>query len=231
MSIALISEIYSGSYPKPGEISLAHKGVLFLDELPEYSRQVLEVLREPLESGRVCISRAKAQIEYPANFQLVAAMNPCPCGFYGDTRNRCECSNAQIQRYRSKISGPLLDRIDLQVKVASLSINELQDKPTGESSETVGRRVIQLQSIQKDRQGILNSALSGHSLREYCALGQQERALLGKAMEKLKLSARAYDRILRVSRTIADMENSDAILNQHISEALSYRSFDRTITT
>ena len=223
-AVALVG---GGSHPKPGEISLAHQGILFLDELPEFSRQVLEVMREPLESGHICISRANAQVSYPARFQLVAAMNPCPCGFHNDGTDRCRCTPAQINRYRDKVSGPLLDRIDLHVQVGTIPIMELQNKPEGESSATVRKRVKRVIDIQRDRQGVQNSALSGRELAQYCELGENEKTLLAMAMNKLNLSARAYDRILKVSRTIADMENCDTIQCAHISEALSYRNLDR----
>ncbi|MFL0801161.1 MAG: YifB family Mg chelatase-like AAA ATPase [Agarilytica sp.] len=216
-----------GSRPSPGEISLAHKGVLFLDELPEFPRHVLEVLREPLESGHICISRANAQVEYPADFQLVAAMNPCPCGFHGDASGRCLCTPAQVKRYRDKISGPLLDRIDLHVHVKPVPVSELQQAPEGESSACVQKRVCLNHAHQIRRQGVTNAALEGKQLHEYCALQSNEKSLLTAAIDRLKLSARAYDRILKVARTIADMSDSANIQKQHINEALSYRNLDR----
>ncbi|SMF13067.1 magnesium chelatase family protein [Alteromonadaceae bacterium Bs31] len=216
-----------GSNPRPGEISLSHKGVLFLDELPEFPRQVLEVLREPLESGKICISRATAQVEYPANFQLITAMNPCPCGYDGDGSGRCRCTPQQIARYRDKISGPLLDRIDLQVHVAALAIQELQQKPDGESSKFIRKRVGLARDKQINRQGKLNAELSGRELHTFCKLGDKENHLLAAALTRLQLSARAYDRILKVARTLADMANESEIGVVHVSEALGYRNLDR----
>ncbi len=217
-----------GSRPSPGEISLAHQGVLFLDELPEFPRHVLEVLREPLESGHICISRANAQVEYPADFQLVAAMNPCPCGFYGDSSGKCLCTPAQVKRYRDKISGPLLDRIDLHVHVKPVPISELQNAPEGESSATVRERVCANHARQIQRQGVTNAALEGKKLQKYCTLKDNEKSLLATAIDRLQLSARAYDRILRVARTVADMSDSKNIQEQHLNEALSYRNLDRS---
>lgn len=223
-AVALVG---GSSPPKPGEISLAHNGVLFLDELPEFSRHVLEVLREPMESGHICISRASAQVNYPANFQLVAAMNPCPCGFYGEDSDRCNCSSAQVKRYRDKISGPLLDRIDLHVKVDSLTVEEIQSKSPGEASEIVRQRVSEIRMQQITRQKACNAQLDGKEISSYCQLTNSEKSLLAHAMRKLNLSARSYDRILKVARTIADMEKSENIQCTHISEALTYRNFDR----
>ncbi|MFT5082610.1 MAG: magnesium chelatase family protein [Lentisphaeria bacterium] len=225
-AVALVG---GGSNPKPGEISLAHNGVLFLDELPEFPRQVLEVLREPLESGHICISRASAQVEYPAKFQLIAAMNPCPCGYFNDNSDRCRCTPAQVARYRDKISGPLLDRIDLHVQVNAIPITHMQGKPEGESSRDVRARVIRNRQRQLDRQQKSNAQLSGREIGKYCALGKNEKNLLANAMGKLNLSARAYDRILKVARTVADIENSEHILSPHIAEALAYRNLDRAL--
>ncbi len=227
-SSSAVALVGGGTRPSPGEISLAHKGVLFLDELPEFPHHALEVLREPLESGHICISRANAQVEYPADFQLVAAMNPCPCGFYGDSSGKCFCTPAQVKRYRDKISGPLLDRIDLHVHVKPLPVSELQQAPQGESSAIVRERVCANHAIQISRQGVTNAALEGKKLHEYCALKHNDKSLLATAIDRLKLSARAYDRILRVARTIADMSNSANIQKQHLNEALSYRNLDRS---
>lgn len=226
-----VAIVGGGTHPSPGEISLSHMGVLFLDELPEFPRHVLEVLREPLECGQICISRASARVTYPASFQLVAAMNPCACGFFGDRNGRCNCSPAQVKRYRDKISGPLLDRIDLHVQVNPLPLHDIQDTPAGESSETVRQRVTLNRRRQYERQKHSNALLQGKDLHLYCALGQNEKTLLAAAMEKLQLSARAYDRILRVARTIADIADSDEVKKNHLSEALSYRNLDRTIQT
>lgn len=225
-AIALVG---GGSHPRPGEITLAHKGVLFLDELPEFPRSVLEVMREPLESGQIHISRASARVSYPAQFQLIAAMNPCPCGFYGDAHGRCRCTPPQIERYRNKISGPLLDRIDLHVNVTALPISDLQNAPTGESSSAVLARVIAARNLQLQRQGKANAELGGTEMSEFCRLTKAPQQLLAQAMDKLQLSARAYDRILRVARTLADLQNNEAIDIPHIGEAIAYRVLDRPL--
>jgi len=219
-----------GSVPRPGEISLAHHGVLFLDELPEWSRNALEVLREPLESGRVTISRAARQCEFPARFQLVAAMNPCPCGWAGDPSGRCRCGIEAVRRYRSRISGPLLDRIDLQVEVPRLASSELRTgNVPGESSECVRERVVAARERQLARAGTPNARLDQAQTREACRLEPADEALLERAMDGLQLSARALHRILRVARTIADLDGSDAIRTPHLSEALGYRRFERAL--
>jgi len=223
-SIALVG---GGSNPKPGEISLAHNGVLFLDELPEFHRHVLEVLREPLESGEVRISRARAQAVYPARFQLVAAMNPCPCGYHGVSEGECNCTPDQIRRYRDKISGPLLDRIDMHVPVQQLKRGELQGKSSGESSQEVRARVVNARQRQLDRQGKANHLLTVPELEKVCNLTQAQRALLEDAIETLGLSSRAYHRVLKVARTLADMVGSQTLETGHIREALSYRTLDR----
>jgi magnesium chelatase family protein len=213
-----------GSSPKPGEISLAHRGVLFLDELPEFDRKVLEVLREPLESGVVTIARASQHVEYPAEFQLVAAMNPCPCGYFGSKQRPCVCSESQIQRYRNKISGPLLDRIDLHVKVPELPKGTLfNENLASEPSLHVRERVIQAQTLQRERQENLNHHLHGKRLEKYCPLDAGLRQLLDQAMDKFKLSARASHRVIKVARTIADLSNKPEIELPHLSEALSFR--------
>ncbi len=222
-AVALVG---GGSTPKPGEISLAHLGVMFLDELPEFSRQVLEVLREPLESGSVTISRAARQAEFPARFQLLAAMNPCPCGYLGE--ERCTCTPHQIRRYRAKISGPLLDRIDLHVPVPRLSPEALRTGGgRGELSAPVRERVVAARERQLARQPHANNRLNAGGVTQFCRLGEAEQALLETAMHRLQLSARAYHRILRVARTIADLAGSDSIGRDHLSEAISYRSLDR----
>ncbi len=220
-----------GSHPRPGEVSLAHHGVLFLDELPEFSRNVLEVLREPLESGKIVISRAAAQVEFPAQFQLVAAMNPCPCGYHGDPSGQCRCSPDQIRRYRGKISGPLLDRIDLHIEVPKVPAEILAEKKPAdaESSAVVKERVKTVRERQLQRQKTANAQLDGDTLEEVCSLADSERLFLRKAIETLNLSARAYHRILRVARTIADLEQADAVEIGHLSEAISYRKMDRSV--
>ncbi len=222
-AVALVG---GGSSPRPGEISLAHHGVLFLDELPEFDRRVLEVLREPLENGHITISRAARQAEFPARFQLVAAMNPCPCGYLGDPGGRCRCTTDQVQRYRQRISGPLLDRIDLQVEVPRLPSQELQG-PRGEASASVRQRVIAARQRQLDRQGCPNAQLGGTALDRHCRLDPPEEALLRRALDRLGLSARGYHRSLRVARSIADLAAAETITTDHLGEALGYRNLDR----
>ncbi len=228
-SSSAVALVGGGSNPKPGEISLAHQGVLFLDELPEFNRSVLEVLREPLETGTINISRAHASVQFPAQFQLLAAMNPCPCGHYGDGSQRCECTLTQVLKYKDKISGPLLDRIDMQVQVNKLPISQLhsEDDTRAESSESVRERVSVTRDRQYQRQGCRNSALSGKALKQHAKLPQAAQKLFEQSIEKLQLSPRAYDRILRVTRTIADLAGADQIQSEHVAEALSYRNFDR----
>ena len=228
--------IGGGSIPKPGEVSLAHLGVLFLDELPEFDRSVLEVLRQPMEDKQVTISRAASSLTFPANFTLVASMNPCPCGYFGSTRE-CKCSPIQIQRYVGKISGPLMDRIDIHIDVPAVKFNELRGRGVaqGESSELIRERVIKAREIQLKRlngDGVFsNSALSPKQIRTFCSLDADSESLLEKAMTRQGLSARAHDRILKVSRTIADLEASENIQPPHISEAINYRSLDRNYWT
>ncbi len=212
-----------GGRPRPGEISLAHAGVLFLDELPEFSRQSLEILREPLETGTITISRAAAQVEYPARFQLLAAMNPCPCGHLGDPVTPCICSPDQISRYRSKLSGPLLDRIDLKVEVPRISPEELQGAAPGESSASVRKRVTEARNRRMQRSGVAAAALQARALEACCELGTAEQRFLATALEQLGLSARAYHRTLRVALTIADLAGEDRVRVQHLSEALGLR--------
>jgi len=219
-AIALVG---GGSHPKPGEITLAHLGVLFLDELPEFDRKVLEVLRQPLESREIVISRAARQMTFPANFQFIAAMNPCPCGYAFNQDSRCQCSTESIQRYQNRISGPLLDRIDLHIDVPPLQAQELQDRTPVENSETVRKRVITAYQQQITRQQCLNQALSPQQLEHHAALDDGSAKIMDMAQQRLNLSARAYHRVLRVARTIADLAQSELILSQHITEALSYR--------
>lgn len=214
-----------GNRPQPGEASLAHGGVLFLDELPEFNRTCLEVLREPMESGEITLSRAKYKVTYPARFQLVAAMNPCPCGYFGDHERACHCSPQQIQRYRARISGPLLDRIDLRVQVSRLSANELiTPSHHGESSESVRERVARVRLLQQNRQGVPNGQLDTETLQHVCQLKKAEREHLVAAADKLFLSGRGLHRTLRVARTIADMANAERVEIGHLNESLGYRN-------
>jgi len=228
--------IGGGSLPRPGEVSLAHLGVLFLDELPEFDRSVLEVLRQPMEDKEVTISRAASSLTFPANFTLVASMNPCPCGYFGSSRE-CKCSPPMIQRYVSKISGPLMDRIDIHIDVPAVKFNELRGRgvENGEKSETVRDRVIRAREVQLSRFGnngvYSNSAMTPAQIRKFCALDAESETLLEKAMNRQGLSARAHDRILKVSRTIADLDGSENIDSTHISEAINYRSLDRNYWT
>lgn len=222
-----VALVGGGSHVKPGEISLAHNGVLFLDELTEFDRKVLDVLREPLETGKITLSRAARQATYPADFQLVAAMNPCPQGRACDRAENCECTPQQQKRHRSRISAPFLDRIDLQVDVPRVKQEDLQALSGGESSAEVRSRVLKARERQQGRQQKTNHALSGREVDEYCELASKDRNLLSHAMEHFKLSARAYHRILKVSRTIADLDEQEAIQTKHLSEALSYRAMDR----
>ena len=212
-----------GSTPRPGEISLAHNGVLFLDELPEFDRRVLEALREPLESGHITISRAARRAEFPARFQLVAAMNPCPCGFHGHPDGRCRCTPEQIARYRGKLSGPLLDRIDLLLEVPMLPVADLQTAPSGEASAPVRERVARCRAIQLARQGKPNASLAGAEIEAWCQPDAAGSKLLQSAIERLGLSARGYHRILKVARTIADMSEAPAVGAAHVAEAIQSR--------
>lgn len=220
------------SVPKPGELSLAHNGILFLDELPEFRRDVLEVLRQPLEDGVVTISRVNATLSYPCNIMLIASMNPCKCGFFGDLVRECTCTTAQVNQYRHKISGPLLDRIDIQVEVASVPYDELSSLKKGESSATIKKRVNRTRKIQLERYKdypdvYSNSQLTSGMIQKFCELGEEENAILKSAFENLNLSARAHSRILKVARTIADLDQSEKITKEHIAEAIQYRSLDR----
>lgn len=220
-----------GAIPRPGELSLSHNGILFLDELPEFHRDSLEVLRQPLEDGQVTISRVNATLTYPCNIMLIASMNPCKCGYFGDSRRQCTCTPNQINRYRSKISGPLLDRIDIQVEVSNVDYNDLSSTVKGESSSDVKERVNRTRKIQIERYKGLNiysnSQLDAGMLQKFCPLGEDENNMLKAAFDSLGLSARAHSRILKVARTIADLEQSERIKTEHIAEAIQYRSLDR----
>lgn len=223
-----VALVGGGSQPQPGEISLAHNGVLFLDELPEFDRRVLEVLREPLESGRIVISRATRQAEFPARFQLIAAMNPCPCGYLSHPNGRCHCTPDQVQRYRSRISGPLLDRIDMHIEVPPLPLKEIQsDNKEEESSSVVRERVIKAHQLQLQRNRYANALMNTRDIKQYCQLDKAAASLLEQAVTRLGLSARSHNRILKVARTIADLNNEEAISQLHISEAIGYRRLDR----
>jgi magnesium chelatase family protein len=231
-TISDIALVGGGGYPQPGEISLAHNGVLFLDELPEFKRTVLEVMRQPLEERKVAISRAKFSVEYPASFMLVSSMNPCPCGYYNHPEKECVCAPGVVQKYLNRLSGPLLDRIDLHVEVIPVPFNELSKSRVAEASEHIRNRVIAAREIQEQRYkneiGVYaNAQMSSRMLRQICRLNNDSSELLKIAMDKLGLSARAYDRILKVSRTIADLEGSEDIKTEHLAEAIQYRSLDR----
>ncbi len=223
--------IGGGKFPRPGEVSLAHNGVLFLDELPEFRRNVLEVMRQPLEGGSVTISRAAASITYPANFMLAAAMNPCPCGFFSDTTRECRCNPAQIQNYLAKISGPLLDRIDIHIEVPAVKYKDLASTASGESSAVVRQRAQKAREIQQkrfaDAKIYCNADMQPRQLKKYCQIGDAAQELLKMAITQLGLSARAYDRILKVSRTIADLAGDESMEAEYVSEAIQYRSLDR----
>jgi magnesium chelatase family protein len=222
--------------PTPGEISIAHNGVLFLDELPEFRRQTLEVMRQPLEDGRVTISRAAGSMTFPAEFILVAAMNPCPCGYYGDARRECRCSPLQVERYRDRISGPLLDRIDIHVEVPAVQYREMSSNEPAEASAVIRERVERARDVQRRRfegKGKVrtNARMTSKLLKTYCQLGEEAEGMLKMAMTELNLSARAYDRILKVGRTIADLGGSEGITANHVAEAIQYRTLDRNIWT
>jgi magnesium chelatase family protein len=231
-TISDVALVGGGNYPMPGEISLAHNGVLFLDELPEFKRQVLEVLRQPLEEGKITIARARFRIEYPARFMLIAAMNPCPCGYYTHPTRPCTCAPGAVQRYIARISGPLLDRIDIHISVMPVETAALSETSTGEDSATIRERVRKAREIQAHRFGTIpnihtNSQMPPKLVEEICRLDEPSRRLLENAANRLQLSARAYHRILRVARTIADLDGSEAIKAQHLAEAITYRTLDR----
>lgn len=231
-TISDVAMVGGGSYPQPGEISLAHNGVLFLDELPEFSRNVLEVMRQPLEDRKITISRAKSTVDYPAGFMLVAAMNPCPCGYHNHPDRECVCLPGAVQKYLNRISGPLLDRIDIQIEIVPVPFKKISDTAPAERSVDICRRVVKARNIQQSRfrhrEGVFcNAQMTGKMLREYAVPDRKGMNLLRAAMERLNLSARAYDRILKVSRTIADLDGSEDIQPSHLAEAISYRSLDR----
>jgi magnesium chelatase family protein len=223
--------IGGGQNPKPGEVSLAHNGVLFLDEIPEFKKNVLEVLRQPMEEGYVTITRANSTVTYPANFMLVAAMNPCPCGYFGSTKRECHCSYTQIQRYRTKVSGPLMDRIDIHMDVPAVEYRELSNREQGKTSAEILKNLRKAREIQKERFRNLkihnNAGMTGRHIRKFCEIDRESDKLLETAMEKLGLSARAHSRILKIARTIADVGGSENIKADHIAEAIQYRSLDR----
>lgn len=226
--------IGGGRIPRPGEVSLAHHGVLFLDEMPEFHKDVLEVLRQPMEDGRVTISRASMALTYPAQVMLAGAMNPCPCGYHGDMSHECTCTPMQIQKYMSRISGPLIDRIDIHIEVPAVKFKDLAGQPTGEKSHQIRERVnkarkVQLERFKDEKHIFCNAHMESKEIRKYCIIDDESKELLRMAITKLGLSARAYDRIQKVSRTIADLEGSENILPQHISEAIQYRSLDRNL--
>lgn len=231
-TISNVALVGGGGFPQPGEISLAHHGILFLDELPEFKRSVLEVMRQPLEDGKVVIARAKFSIEFPANFMLIASMNPCPCGYYNHPDKDCVCSTVSVQRYINKISGPLLDRIDLHVEVVPVLFEELTASKKNEASQSIRERVVKARKIQEKRfEGhtalYTNAGMSSTMTKVFCPISKAGQKLLQVAMEKLGLSARAYERILKVARTIADLAGSETIAEIHLAEAIQYRSLDR----
>lgn len=225
--------IGGGQIPKPGEVSLSHNGVLFLDELPEFKKNVLEVMRQPLEEERVTIARAATSITYPARFMLVAAMNPCPCGYYSDPNNECTCTIPQIQRYRSKISGPLMDRIDIHIEVPAVKYRDLASREPGESSREIKKRIDSARKTQLNRfKGLkiyCNAQMTNRHIKKFCQIDEASQKLLELAIDKFGLSARAYARVLKVARTIADLESQESIQPSHLSEAIQYRSLDRNL--
>ena len=231
-TISPVALVGGGSNPAPGEISLAHNGILFLDEFPEFSRTVLEVMRQPLEDRVISVARARYRVDYPAGFMLVASMNPCPCGYYNHPTKECTCAPGQVGKYLGRISGPLLDRIDIQVEILPVDIDELSGRPTGEPSEAIRSRVVRAREIQTmrfagEKDVHCNAQMNSRLMARWCALTPECAAILKKAMVKYDMSARAYDRIIKVARTIADLDSSDAIEPRHISEAIGYRNLDR----
>jgi magnesium chelatase family protein len=231
-TISDVALVGGGNYPQPGEISLAHNGVLFLDELPEFKRTVLEVMRQPLEDRNITISRAKFSVEYPASFMLVASMNPCPCGYYNHPTRDCVCAPGVVQKYLNKISGPLLDRIDIHLEVVPVPFKKLAEMESSENSNSVRERVLAARKIQEERfvndQGIYaNAQMTSKLIRKHAVLDEESNELIKNAMDRLGLSARAYDRILKVARTVADLEGAENVEPDHLSEAIHYRSLDR----
>jgi magnesium chelatase family protein len=233
-TISDIGLLGGGTFPTPGEVSIAHNGVLFLDELPEFKRSTLEVMRQPLEDGRVTVSRAAGSVTFPSEFMLVAAMNPCPCGYFGDLKRECRCSPVQVQRYRQRISGPLLDRIDLHVEVPAVEYRDVASTRPEETSTTIRERISsarqrQLERFHRDKKTNCNARMTAKQLKQHSQLTAESNELIRVAMSELNLSARAYDRILKVSRTVADLEGATEISPEHVSEAIQYRTFDRTL--
>ncbi|HEY0370039.1 MAG TPA: YifB family Mg chelatase-like AAA ATPase [Chthoniobacterales bacterium] len=233
-TISDVGLLGGSAIPTPGEVSLAHHGVLFLDELPEFKRSTLEVMRQPLEDGRVTVSRAAGSVTFPSEFMLVTAMNPCPCGYFGDFKRECRCGPLQVQRYRQRISGPLLDRIDLHVEVPAVEYRDISSTRPEEASHAIRERVVRARERQqarfkRDPKTNCNARMGTRQIKEYCSLGDESQELIRIAMQELNLSARAYDRILKVSRTIADLTPSDEITPEHVSEAIQYRTFDRSL--
>jgi magnesium chelatase family protein len=233
-TISDIGLLGGGTFPNPGEVSIAHNGVLFLDELPEFKRSTLEVMRQPVEDGKVTVSRAAGSVTFPSEFMLVAAMNPCPCGYFGDLKRECRCSPVQVQRYRQRISGPLLDRIDLHIEVPAVEYRDVSSERVEEGSSAIRERISaartrQQERFRKDGNTSCNARMAPKHLKQYCRLTTDSNELIRIAMTDLNLSARAYDRILKVSRTIADLESADSITPEHVSEAIQYRTFDRTL--
>jgi magnesium chelatase family protein len=233
-TISDVGLLGGSAIPQPGEVSLAHHGVLFLDELPEFKRSTLEVMRQPLEDGKVTVSRAAGSVTFPSEFMLVAAMNPCPCGYFGDLKRECRCGPVQVQRYRQRISGPLLDRIDLHIEVPAVEYRDISSTRTEESSDAIRERVQRARERQQarfhsDKKVNCNARMGPRQIKQHCKLGDESQELIRIAMTELNLSARAYDRILKVSRTIADLAASDTITPEHVSEAIQYRTFDRTL--
>jgi magnesium chelatase family protein len=233
-TISDVGLLGGSAIPAPGEVSLAHHGVLFLDELPEFKRSTLEVMRQPLEDGRVTISRAAGTITFPSEFMLVAAMNPCPCGYFGDLKRECRCSPVQVQRYRQRISGPLLDRIDLHIEVPAVEYRDISSERAEEHSNTIRGRVGEARERQRarfrsDKKITCNARMTTRAIKAHCKLDDESQELIRIAMNELNLSARAYDRILKVSRTVADLSGTELITPEHVSEAIQYRTFDRTL--